>query len=1478
MWGKGIEMKLSVSIFLAIVSTVIAQGILEEACDFRTLTNVSIPAHEDKGYGVWEVPGGKMPSKWSLNVYLVGRLEMMEEDGMPYVRVTENGVGQGEASLMLGNAIVPGPGIRYRISGKIRGSSGYIGAYIYLKTGGYIVRRLLNVTRQSEWMAFNTILDTDIKDVSHIVLCLVAARLSKIEVGDMKIEKDKYQEQLAKSYVIANESMRLVFHGSGATTELIDLRNGNDMLGVTTTMFKAVSKSMGDLLPDYVTFDGEYIHVSFDEERRFMDLFIKTYPKYFTISLIRENLGDVSEVTFFNICLGLTERHGGLMNIAHKGDFCAFLFSCNDDTHASSAMGNGIDAYIQTKKENGGGMFFQGRAYREFRLLGAKVAFAALPSAEAEDCAENIEIEQGLPHFTRDGIWLRKHPARTASYMMAGRVTEENVEEVIDFAKGGFGCIEMTDGWYDSSPTYEPHKSTYPNGMKSLKAVADKIHAAGLLFGLHSMQGMIGWGGRLGMRDKHITPVADSRLLQKQFAILTKDLDDQATTIEVEGPLKDWPETDGDLYVNGEIVRYKSHTDNIFQNCERGFRGTNRQTCKAGQKIGLIVNCWPIWGGCIYAPDIDSTLFDEIVERQAYVLNETSADMVYFDAGEEWIPQPPKWRNTGRFVNALQARLHKPVFAGGNNLYTHNSWHSIVRGAPAFDPMYYGRDVYTMRFKGYIPVLHSYNMFTGDVGWYRAHVWSPSTNAATPDELELLCLKAAATSSPISVQVDYGQYYANKRMNEMLRYIRLCDKIKQERLLPQNICKELYDRKMRHALLPDGDSWKIVRQSYSGPFVLHADRTLVAPLGQTFENPYDAQSPILRIRALPSIAKHAAADNLVIADCTEGIPFKKLSTEGAIAVSSEKTPEGTAAIDLSFDNKSNERSQCCRFSYEFDKPISLLDKRPLCVWVKADGQGGVLNVQLNSTTARGSVRENYIVLDFTGWKCFILDRAEDERYFDYKWPYQAHAPLYRPYPYGEVTGVSLLLNDMPPKRDSHVLVGPVEALKEYNVSLKHPIVSVNGTDVTLPILLEANDYAEWHADGTINVFERNGGLIMSRKGPVPPQFAKGMNRVDLKADGGNGDARCELTCIFRGETIFTFKYKEPAEPEPTDYRMLRGDRDALRTMLGNMELMPVLPPSFVSIGETAFEKNFDFARYGADESAPAAIVLTHVVGDAPMTVGANVGESIMDFADPAAFAEGAENIYGKFVSGSGLLRDASGTHANGALASMEAAPKGRNINGKGVLFKSLNSAGGDWTSKGITFANGLDLSAYDRILLSLNGDGGGEKLRIQFWDENGKYIDWIQTIDFTGWRTLCLPLSDAMHGFDFKKVKCFIVLYNGLPIYNECSVALADMRGLHKGDNIPQVAGGEKQDMRLGNVKVEFNGSRIELPVNLRDKEHVLISPDGKCSVYDGAGKLVESFEVKTNLRIKGKGNHIKVEGVGSAASSIQVKVYSGRE
>ena len=82
-------MKLTAVLFALIVSTVFAQSKLERACDFRNLVDVPHPVHKDMGFGVWEVPGGKKPALWSLNQYIVGRLEMLEEDGMPYMRITE---------------------------------------------------------------------------------------------------------------------------------------------------------------------------------------------------------------------------------------------------------------------------------------------------------------------------------------------------------------------------------------------------------------------------------------------------------------------------------------------------------------------------------------------------------------------------------------------------------------------------------------------------------------------------------------------------------------------------------------------------------------------------------------------------------------------------------------------------------------------------------------------------------------------------------------------------------------------------------------------------------------------------------------------------------------------------------------------------------------------------------------------------------------------------------------------------------------------------------------------------------------------------------------------------------------------------------------------------------------------------------------------------------------------------------------------
>ncbi len=379
-----------------------------------------------------------------------------------------------------------------------------------------------------------------------------------------------------------------------------------------------------------------------------------------------------------------------------------------------------------------------------------------------------------------------------------------------------------------------------------MKRVADKVHAAGLQLGLHVMQGMVGWGRK---DDPYLVPKADPRLLQDRHATLAGPLETKATEIRTQESTAPWPE-EGDLYLDGEIIRYAKRLPSGFAACQRGLYGTRVAPQKAGARLGHLVNCFPIWGFTVYCPDVKSTMVDEICGRLARVFNEVGADMSYFDGGEEIAVQPPHWRNQGRIVLGVQARLKRPVIVEGNALYTHLSWHVITRGGPSFDPIYFGRRDYTLRFKGQNPAQWANNLLTGDVGWFAPHCHSATTDAVTPDEVMLLCLKALGGKSPISVEVDANHLWDNKRMPEMLQIIRDCDELKRRDYFTEAACAELAKPMAEHLLERAADGGWDLRPLKFGPArVVDASR---ADQSQwTYSNPHDAQTPWLRIRRAP---------------------------------------------------------------------------------------------------------------------------------------------------------------------------------------------------------------------------------------------------------------------------------------------------------------------------------------------------------------------------------------------------------------------------------------------------------------------------------------------------------------------------------------------------------------------------------------------------------------------------------------------------
>jgi len=844
--------------------------------------------------------------------------------------------------------------------------------------------------------------------------------------------------------------------------------------------------------------------------------------KYFTMEIMAVTGEPVDWLQLSNLNPAVSQNTGKIINAAWDDKFAACVLACNDLVDCGS---HGI---------------LSARAYCEFGFERAKIAVIGVPAGGSPvdsllDTIESVEIEQGLPHIKRNGIWIKRNPERLASYLMvSSTLTEDNVDQVIEFARGGFGTIEIYP--FSSTPSYVINRQSYPNGLEGLKKVADKIHAAGLKVGLHIFQGMH-WGPDI---DPYLTPVADSRFIQDRHATLSANLTPQATEININEVNSDWP-GQGHLYVEGEIISYTRLADKGFAGCVRGVNATRITSHAQGARLGYLVNSFPFWGGYFYAPDIKSTLFDEIRDKIIGIFDETQADMSYFDDGEVWRKQPPLWRNEGRLALEVQQKLKKPIVLSGCIIYTHLAWHVISCGHPTFDPVFYGRREYTLRYKGQNPAKWAKNLLTGDVGWFAPCTSSPFTDAVTPDEIMLLCLKALGGKSHISIQMNAENLWGNKRMPEMLEIIRACDELKRHDYFSESACAELSKPMAEHILEQDADgAWNIRPMQWGPPLIITGESSSPAvhspgkeAARKTFlyhkvnsrwiySNPYGKQRPWMRIRARTRLAPYGSGKNMVLADFNGSMPFKPDGSSSPqlcqmIENSSEKTPDGSSAFRYRAVNKSPTISDWCRISLPFSKPVNLEHHRRLGVWVYSGGGGGILNIQLKNGYG---YRDHYITLDFTGWSYFELDPPEAERFYAYHWPYSFTDLFAWHFQYVRVDAINLYYNALPADSEAVCLIGRIEALREYPLELTNPTLATDNHSITFPVSIKPDEYLEMDGHGVCRHFEPDGGLLSEIKTAGDFGLSTGENLIRfLCAINERSAPRAEITFAVRGDPL-----------------------------------------------------------------------------------------------------------------------------------------------------------------------------------------------------------------------------------------------------------------------------------------------------------------------------------------------------------------------
>ena len=429
---------------------------------------------------------------------------------------------------------------------------------------------------------------------------------------------------------------------------------------------------------------------------------------------------------------------------------------------------------------------------RDVKLKGCGGALIVAAAKELLDAIEDVEKDYDLPR----GVQSRRDSKINASSYWTDKATPLNIDEHIAYAKkGGFRmmllyytCIFKEIGGYRSNGNYDLREE-YPNGIADVKAMLEKIKAAGITPGIHFLH------THIGILSRYVTPVADHRLHLTRYFTLAKPLATDDTTIYVEQN----PEGTVThprcriLKFGGELIAYEGYTTEVpycFTGCKRGVY----ETKVTGHELGLIGGILDVseFGATSVYLDQNSSLQDEIADKLAEVYN-VGFEFVYFD-GSEGTNAPFEI-----YVPLAQYRVYRkfnkaPLYCEGA-AKAHFSWH-MVSGGNAFDtfPMPIFKEKLIQHPAEEAPRI-AQDFTRLNFGWW---LYAQDTQ---PDHYEFGTSLAAAWDCPVTIMENVEVFRSNPRTDDTLEVMRRWENARENGFLTAERKEQLKNTSQEHTLL-----------------------------------------------------------------------------------------------------------------------------------------------------------------------------------------------------------------------------------------------------------------------------------------------------------------------------------------------------------------------------------------------------------------------------------------------------------------------------------------------------------------------------------------------------------------------------------------------------------------------------------------------------------------------------------------------------
>lgn len=767
--------------------------------------------------------------------------------------------------------------------------------------------------------------------------------------------------------------------------------------------------------------------------------------------------------------------------------------------------------------------------YPRFGFAGARVALIGCPPDQLRAVMQEVvSAAEELPKSPLGGPWALGQPINQGSYLFNfADMSEDKVEGWIKLAKRlGMTQIDFHGGTSFRFGDCRPNPTTYPRGFDSLKAVIDRLHAAGIAAGLHT------YAFFMAKDCPWVTPVPDPRLAKDAEFTLAEPLTAEAAVVPVLESTEKMSAITGffvrnsvTLQIDDELITYTGVTNQApfqFTGCRRGACGTRVAAHAQGAKVQHLKECFGL-----FVPDADSTLLAEVAGKTAEAYNRCGFDMIYLDAldGEDILGGPENgWHYGAKFAFEIFQRLQKPALMEMSTFH-HHLWYIRSR--------YCAWDHPTRSHKRFIDIhlednLRNRRMFMpGEFGWWALKSWSGAQGERTfPDDIEYLLGKCLGTDTGMAMMgIEPGNVDQIPALPVLADIIRRYEDLRHAGRVSEPIKERLRQPGAEFTLVGDlAGGWQFRPVQYARHRVEAGDWSRVWRV----ENAFARQPARLRIEALLSAGPYDAPGNVTVADFAKAGDFSPPTAAGEFRVELKPSQEqvktgGVSGLYAATNPGATPRGAWTRIERTFAPPLDLSRHQALGLWVYGDGQQQVLNLQLRSPShVSHGIGDHYIPIDFTGWRYFELIEPEGERHAQYTWPYGDIYSIYREsVAYGQVAALGLWYNHLPPGQRAACYLSPVQALPLVSAKLVRPAVSIGGQRIVFPVEIESGCYLECQSAEDCYLYGPQGQRLRS---VVPegdlPSLEAGANEIRFACgDPAGASPRANVTVISFGDAL-----------------------------------------------------------------------------------------------------------------------------------------------------------------------------------------------------------------------------------------------------------------------------------------------------------------------------------------------------------------------